>query len=73
MALVKPTAARSTSCAPTSARLLRQYQLYFHENRPHQGIGQRVPAKPVMDIDPCRPIEVTSVLGGLHVHYRRAA
>jgi hypothetical protein len=55
------------------ASLVRQYQLYFNENRPHQGIGQRVPAKSVMDIDPSKPIEVTSVLGGLHVNYRRAA
>jgi hypothetical protein len=29
--------------------------------------------KPVMDIDPSKPIEVTSVLGGLRVDYRRAA
>jgi putative transposase len=53
--------------------LLRQYQLYFNESRPHQGIGQRVPTKPVPDIDLSNPIEVTSVLGGLHVDYRRAA
>jgi transposase InsO family protein len=52
---------------------LRQYQQYFNESRPHQGIGQRVPAKPVMDIDPSKLIEVTSVLGGLHADYRRAA
>ena len=51
----------------------RQYQLYFNEIRPHQGIGQRVPTKPVLDIDLSKPIEVTSVLGGLHVDYRRAA
>ena len=53
--------------------LLRQYQLYFNESRPHQGIGQRVPTKPVLDIDLSKPIEATSVLGGLHVDYRRAA
>jgi putative transposase len=55
------------------ASLLRRYQLYFNESRPHQGIGQRVPAKPVMAIDRSEPIEVKSVLGGLHVDYRRAA
>jgi len=55
------------------ASLVRQYQLYFNENRPHQGIGQRVPAKSVMDIDPSKSLEVASVLGGLHVNYRRAA
>jgi transposase InsO family protein len=55
------------------ASLLRQYQRYFNESRPHQGIGQRVPTKPVLDIDASKPIEVTSVLGGLPVDYRRAA
>jgi len=53
--------------------LLRQYQLYFNESRPHQGIGQRVPMKPVLDIDLSKPIEVTSMLGGLHVDDCRAA
>jgi hypothetical protein len=39
----------------------------------HQGLGQRIPADPVTVIDPSKPIVVTSVLGGLHVNYRRAA
>lgn len=55
------------------ASLLREYRRYFNENRPHQGIGQRVPTKPVLNIDPSKPIEVTSLLGGLHVDYCRAA
>jgi transposase InsO family protein len=55
------------------ASLLRQYQSYFNESRPHQGLGQRIPADPVTVIDPSKPIAVRSVLGGLHVDYRRAA
>jgi transposase InsO family protein len=55
------------------ASLLRQYQSYFNESRPHQGLGQRIPADPVTAIDPSKPIAVRSVLGGLHVDYRRAA
>ena len=53
--------------------VLRQYQLYFNESRPHQGIGQRVPTRPVLDIDLSKRVEATSVLGGLHVDDRRAA
>ena|SRR6185503_20296861 len=52
------------------ASVLRQY---FNESRPHQGLGQRIPAGPVTAIDPSKPLVVTSVRGGLHVHYRRAA
>jgi hypothetical protein len=35
------------------ATLLHEYRRYFNENRPHQGIGQRVPTKPVLDIATC--------------------
>ena len=55
------------------ASLVRRYQLYFNESRSHQGIGQRVPAKPVKVIYTSQPLEVKSVLGGLHADYRRAA
>jgi len=53
--------------------LLRKYKVYFNENRPHQGIGQRVPAKDAHHVDLSKPIVVGSVLGGPHVDYRRAA
>jgi hypothetical protein len=46
---------------------------YFNKSRPHQGLGQRIPADPVTVIDPSKPIAVKSVLGELHVDYRRAA
>ena len=55
------------------ASLLRQYQGYFNERRPHQALGQRVPVPPAAAADPTKPIVVTSVIGGLHVDYRRAA
>ena len=55
------------------ADLLRQYQRYFNESRPHQGIEQRVPAGSQTVTDSSKPVAVTSVLGGLHVDYRRAA
>ena len=55
------------------ASLLCQYARYFNESRPHQGLGQRIPADPATVIDPSKSIAVKSVLGGLHVDYRRAA
>jgi hypothetical protein len=46
----------------------------YNERRPHQGIGQRVPANDKTDhVDIAKLIVVRSVLGGLHVDYRRAA
>ena len=53
--------------------LLRQYQRYFNESRPHQGIEQRVPAGSLTVTDSSKPVVITSVLSGLHVDYRRAA
>src|SRR6185503_13809670 len=55
------------------ASLVRRYARYFNESRPHQALGQRIPVDPVTVIDPSKPIAVKSVLGGLHVDYRRAA
>jgi hypothetical protein len=48
-------------------------RFYFNEARPHHGIGQLVPANRILGIDTLKQIVVTSVLGGLHADYRRAA
>ena len=50
-----------------------QYMVYFNDARPHQGIGQMLPANCALRIDRSKPIRVTPVLGGLHADYRRAA
>ena len=55
-------------------RALREYVEHYNEERPHQGIGNRVltrRSKP----RPCGAIEVRSMerLGGLLRHYRRSA
>ena len=52
--------------------MVRQYKVYFNEARPHQGIGQRVPAG-IRHHDRSKPIVTIPPLGGLHVDYRRAA
>jgi len=58
-------------------RVLKEYVAYFNRARPHQGIGQRVPAVPKVKMglsggDPGSVIALP-VLGGLHHDYRRAA
>jgi transposase InsO family protein len=57
-------------------RALREYVAYFNRARPHQGIGQAIPAR----ASPVEPqgvgtgrIVALPVLGGLHHDYRRAA
>jgi putative transposase len=57
-------------------RVLRAYVAYFNRARPHQGIGQAIPA----GARPMEPQEVGAgrivalpVLGGLHHDYRRVA
>jgi hypothetical protein len=51
--------------------LLREYRDYGSESRPHQGLGQRRPAGGTSDPDVSKPIAFRTVLGGLHVDYRR--
>jgi transposase InsO family protein len=57
-------------------RALGEYIDYFNQARPHQGLGQRVPAAEVSPASAGRGadhIVAVPVLGGLHHTYRRAA
>jgi transposase InsO family protein len=57
-------------------RLLKASVGYFNQARPHQGLGQQVPDRPVRSPPlPNSPNQViaTPVLGGLHHDYHRAA
>ena len=54
-------------------RMVTEYQQYFNEARPHQGIGQRVPEGRAVVTDVTKPILARRVLGGLHHDYQRAA
>jgi putative transposase len=55
---------------------LRAYVAYFNRARPHQGIGQAIPAGST-SAAPCgagaERIVAFPVLGGLHHDYRRVA
>jgi putative transposase len=52
-------------------RLMKQYQAYLNDARPHQGIGQRIPCQPVPEAKPQTAGRIIShpVLGGLHHDY----
>ena len=54
-------------------RVITEYTIYFNEDRPHQGIGQRVPGR--FDLPTSKPIgriRSRAILGGLHHSYSRA-
>jgi putative transposase len=55
-------------------RIVTEYTAYFNQERPHQGIGQRIPDR--YDLPKSKPTSgsVTSkaILGGLHHSYLRA-
>ena len=54
-------------------RVVIEYTTYFNEDRPHQGIAQRIPAH--YDLPTSKPIgriRSRAVLGGLHHSYSRA-
>lgn len=57
-------------------RVMKEYAEYFNHARPHQGIGQRIPCRPLQGAGPSGTRQITSrvVLGGLHHNYQwRAA
>ncbi len=57
-------------------RIVMEYVTYFNQARPHQGIGQQIPAfigQVSAHESSGQPVVSGSVLGGLHRDYRRAA
>ena len=55
-------------------RVLREYVAYFNRARPHQGLGQALPAPSAHESGHCTgPIYAVPVLGDLHHAYHRAA
>jgi transposase InsO family protein len=55
-------------------RIVQAYVEYYNHSRPHQGIGQRVPARFPRSYPPSSgQIIATPILGGLHHVYSRAA
>jgi putative transposase len=53
-------------------RLMKEYGEYFNHARPHQGLGQRIPCRPLQGAGSSESEQVASrpVLGGLHHDYR---
>jgi len=56
-------------------RILRAYVAYFNTERPHQGIGQQIPAPSATAASgkDGGSVHAVPILGGLHHAYRRAA
>jgi transposase InsO family protein len=55
------------------SKILKKYLEYFNHYRPHQGIGQLTPVKPVMITPPSGKIVSFPILGGLHHYYEKVA
>jgi transposase InsO family protein len=54
-------------------RVLKEYEAYFNDARPHQGIAQAIPADDRRGIK-SGPVRCRDVLGGIiHDYYRAAA
>ena len=56
-----------------SGRLVKEYVSYFNDDRPHQGINQRIPSASASPPVGEGEIVVRPVLGGLHHAYSRKA
>ena len=57
-------------------RVMKEYGEYFNHARPHQGLGQRIPCRPLQGAEPLESRQIASrpILGGLHHDYQwRAA
>jgi putative transposase len=55
-------------------RLVSEYRVYFNEERPHQGIQQRIPNRPDgLPINESGVIRSVSFLGDLHHGYSRVS
>jgi hypothetical protein len=54
--------------------VLREFEAYYNERRPHQGIEQRTPIMPVSSSPSDGPVRCRDVLEGIiHDYYRHAA
>ena len=57
-------------------RVLREYVAYFNQDRPHQGLRQRIPGDAVASLEKAArvgKVRALPVRGGLHHAYQRAA
>jgi len=55
-------------------RVVKEYTAYFNQERPHQGIEQRIPGQYALTRSKPTSGRITSkaILGGLHHSYSRA-
>ena len=52
-------------------RVVKEFTIYFNQERPHQGIGQQIPDYNQPEANPIGNIISRAILGGLHHSYSR--
>jgi putative transposase len=54
--------------------VVQEYTAHYNQERPHQGIGQRIPEQYALSksMPTCECIVTRAILGGLHHSYARA-